>query len=118
MMLEGKGYKDITDYCLEDRRNFLMMTWVDSDVVDMVSTIYEGYETLTKERKRTRENQLTRRSVRAVWESADHTVVIDIPQCIDDYNICMGGVDKAYQLMSGLKSRLRCRRTWMPIMVT
>ena len=27
----------------------------------------------------------------------------------------MGGVDKAYQLMSSLKPRLRCRRTWMPL---
>ena len=115
-----KEYKDVNDkrfntlYCLPDPKNFLIMRWVDNDVVDMVSTVHEGYETVTKARKHLRENQLNRANVRSVWGS-DHTVNINIPQCINDYNNCMGGVDKAYQLMSGLKPQIRCRRTWMPM---
>jgi hypothetical protein len=97
-------------------KNFLIMRWVDNDVVDMVSTVHDGFETVTRARKRPRENQLNRAAVRTVWGS-HWEAVVDIPQCINDYNTTMGGVDKAYQLMSGLKPRLRCRRTWMPMWI-
>jgi hypothetical protein len=90
------------------------MRWVDNHVVDMVSTVHDGFETVTRARKRPRENQLNRVAIRTVWGS-HWEAVVDIPHCIDDYNTTMGGVDKAYQLMSGLKPRLRCRRTWMPM---
>jgi hypothetical protein len=82
-------------------------------VVDMVSTVHDGFETVTRARKKPRENQLNRAAVRSVSGSHWEAVSIDIPQCIDNYNNLMGGVDKAYQLMSGLKPRLRCRRTRM-----
>jgi hypothetical protein len=115
-----REYKRINDkrfntlYTLPDRRNFLMMRWVDNDVVDLVSTVHTGNECVKKARKRPRENQLNRKNVREVWGSSA-VVDIIIPKVIDDYNNCMGGVDKAYQLMSGYKPRLRCRRTWMPM---
>jgi hypothetical protein len=110
--IDDKRYNTL--YLLPDPKNFLIMRWVDNDVVDMVSTVHDGFETVTRARKRPRENQLNRAAVRSVWGS-HWEAVIDIPQCIDEGNNSMGGVDKAYQLMSGLKPRLRCRRTWMPM---
>jgi hypothetical protein len=115
-----RAYKSIDDkryntlYLLPDPKNFMIMRWVDNDVVDMVSTVHDGFETVTRARKKPRENQLNMAAVRSVWGS-HWEAVIDIPQCIDEGNNSMGGVDKAYQLMSGLKPRLRCRRTWMPM---
>jgi hypothetical protein len=81
---------------LPDRR------WVDNDVVDMVTTVDSGLEAISKFRKRPRENQINRKhAVREVW-GAQPVKEIDIPVVIDDYyNNCMGGVDKAYQLISG-----------------
>jgi hypothetical protein len=116
-----RTYKAIDDKCFNtlyllpdcDPKNFLMIRWVDSDFVDMVSTVHDGFETVTRARKKPR-NQLNRRAVRSVWGS-NWKALIDIPQRIDDYNNTMGGVDKAYQLMSELKPRLRCWRTWMPM---
>jgi hypothetical protein len=114
-------YKRVTDkrfntvYFLPDRRDFLMMRWVDNDVVDMVTTAHNGLEMVPKFRKRPRENQINRKHVREVW-GAQPVKEIDIPVVIDDYNNCiMGGVDKAYQLISGYKPTLRCRRIWMPM---
>jgi hypothetical protein len=110
--IDDKRYNTL--YLLPDPKNFLIMRWVGNDVVDMVSTVHDGFETVRRARKRPRENQLNRAAVRTVWGS-HWEAIVDIPQCIDDYNTTMGGVDKAYQLMSGLKPRLRCRRTWMPM---
>jgi hypothetical protein len=51
----------------------------------MVSTVHDGFETVTRARKKPRENQLSRAAVRSVWGS-NWQAIIDIPQCIDDYN--------------------------------
>lgn len=115
-----REYKRIDDkrfntaYLMEDKRNFLMMRWVDNDVVDMVTTIHDGYSTVLKLRKRPRENPLNRHNVRQVWGD-NWGANIDIPEMVDNYNCWMGGVDKAYQLISYYKPRLRCRRTWLPL---
>lgn len=115
-----KEYKRIKDnryntlYSFVDKRNFLLQRWVDNDEVDMCTTVHEGIETVLRQRKRPRENQFNRRNVRAVWGSSWCANIV-IPQVIDDYNKYMGGVDKAYQLISNYKPKLRCRRTWMPM---
>jgi hypothetical protein len=115
-----KEYKRVKDnryntvYSLEDKRNFLMMRWIDNTEVDMVTTVHDGYETVTKMRKHPRENQNNKSNIRHVWGS-DWGVNIDIPQVINDYNCTIGAVDKAYQMISNYKPKLRCRRTWMPM---
>jgi hypothetical protein len=38
--------------------------------------------------------------------------------CVHNYNYWMGGVDKAYQLISYYKPTLRCRRTWLPLLIS
>jgi hypothetical protein len=80
----------------------------------MCTTVHEGIETFLRKRKRPRENQFNKQNVRAVWGNNWCANVV-IPQVIDDYNKYMGGVDKAYQLISNYKPKLRCRRTWMPM---
>jgi hypothetical protein len=42
---------------------------------------------------------------------------IEIPQVIDDYNHWMLGVDKSDQLIAYYRPEIRCRRTWMPILL-
>ena len=49
----GLAHKDVVDkrfntvYLLDDPKNFLLLRWVDNDVVDMVTTVHDGYETIT-----------------------------------------------------------------------
>ena len=51
-----KVYKDVNDkrfytvYLLPEPKNFLLLRWVDSDVVDMVSTVHEGNSYKAKEK--------------------------------------------------------------------
>ena len=80
----------------------------------MVSTVHTGDEEVLKRRKKPRENQFNRKNVRQVWGS-NWCANIKIPGCINDYNNMMGGVDKAYQMISNYRPKLRCRRTWMPM---
>jgi hypothetical protein len=115
-----REYKRVVDpeynkvHLLDDKRNFLMMRWIDNGEVDMLTTVHDGYETVRRLRKRPRETQINSRNVRRVWGS-DWGKTIHIPQVIDDYNNTMGAVDKAYQMISNYKPKLRCRRTWMPM---
>jgi hypothetical protein len=100
---------------IDDRRNFLMMRRVDNGEVDMLTTVHDGYETVRRLQKRPRETQINSRNVRMVWGNDDWGKTIHIPQVIDDYNKTMGAVDKAYQMISNYKPKLRCRRTWTPM---
>jgi hypothetical protein len=40
-----------------------------------------------------------------------------MPQVIDDYNHWMLGVDKADQFIAYYRAKIRCRQTWMPIIM-
>lgn len=115
-----REYKRIEDdrfntfYTMEDKRNYLIMRWVDNKPVDFVSTIHTGDEVIEKLRKRPRETHLNRGHVRRVWGN-DWGVRINIPKVVDDYNTMMGGVDKAYQMICYYRPELRCKRVWMPM---
>ena len=87
---------------------------MDAGEVDMVTTVHNRYEVVLRKRKRPRENVKNRQQLRNVWGNS-WAVNIEIPQVIDDYNHYMGGCDKAYQLISNYKPKLRCRRTWFPM---
>ena len=115
-----KEFKRIEDnrfntlYSMPDKRNFLIMRWVDNRPVDFVTTVHDGNEVIEKLRKRPRETHLNKGHVRRVWGN-DWGVHIEIPCIVDDYNNMMGGVDKAYQMISYYRPKLRCRRIWMPM---
>ena len=103
-----------TLYLLNDVKNFLILRWIDNNVVTMVSTIHTGYETAIRLRWKPRENQVNKAHVRNVWGELP-VIPISIPKVIDNYNHWMGGVDLADQYISYYRPNIRCRRTWMPI---
>jgi hypothetical protein len=49
-----------------------------------------------------------------VWGN-NYSAKLEIPKMINDYNHWMNGVGKADQLISYYRTKLRCRRTWMPV---
>jgi hypothetical protein len=67
-------------------------------------------------RKKPRPTSTNKQHLNTVWGQSAKAR-IDIPGMIDDYNHYMGGVDIADQLISYYRSNLRCRRTWMPLML-
>jgi hypothetical protein len=77
----------------------MLMRWIDNGVVDMVSTIHTGCETIVKKRRKPRETSTNYRHITTVFGS-EWEKMIAIPGCIDDYNHTMNGVDEAYQLIS------------------
>jgi hypothetical protein len=90
------------------------MRWIDNGVVDMVSTVHTGQETIVKRRRKPRETSTNYRHITTVFGS-DWEKMIAIPGCIDDYNHTMNGVDKAYQLISYYHPGIRCGKKWMPM---
>ncbi|KAG7354989.1 transposase IS4 [Nitzschia inconspicua] len=116
----AQEYKDIEDqrfntlYCWHHQDNYLVCRWIDNNVVNMVTTIHTGDETIPRARRKPRQTSTNRNHVRLVWGN-DPKVTVDIPGMIDDYNHWMGGVDKADQYISYYRPNLRCRRSWMPI---
>jgi hypothetical protein len=110
-------YKQIVDWryntlyklpCEKDNQQFLLMRWIDNGVVDMVSTVHTGRETIVKKRRKPRETSSNYPHVLTVFGN-DWEKMIAIPGCIDDYNFTMNGVDKAYQLISYYRPRIRCQ---------
>ena len=99
---------------MNNAKNFLMLRWINNNVVNMVSTIHTGYETATRLRRRPRENPVNKNHIRMVWGELP-VIPVSIPRIVDDYNHWMGGVDKADQLIAYYRHNLRCRRNWMPI---
>jgi len=97
--------------------SMILLTFlIDNNVVTMVSTIHTGRETVLRQRRRPRITQVNRNHIRSVW--GNHAVFpIEIPGVIDDYNHWMLGVDKSDQLIAYYRPEIRCRRTWMPIML-
>jgi hypothetical protein len=96
-----------------DKNDYLVGQWRDNGDVLMVSTIHNGHDTCMKKRRRPQESQNNKRHVQRVW-GENHTVT-KIPGMINDYNSWMNGVDKADQFITYYRTKLRCRRTWMPI---
>ena len=113
-------FRAITDgrfntlYCWQHEDNYLVCRWIDNKDVWMVSTIHTGYETVTNKRRKPRITETNRNNLPIVYGN-EHTITIDIPKVIDDYNHWMGGVDVADQLISYYRPNVRCRRVWMPI---
>ena len=93
-----------------------MYRWVDNSVVTMVSTMHDPNDSVVRARRRPRTTQVNRRHVQTVWGD-DYIKDIAIPAVIDDYNHWKVGVDTFDQLLAILMCDLRCRRTWMPMMI-
>jgi hypothetical protein len=114
-------YKNINDtrfntWYVWHEDDYSICRWVDNNVVNMVTTIHTGDETITQKRRRPKPNNLNRANIQAAWGSS-HVANIDIPMVIDDYNHWMGGVDKADQLIAYYRPDLRCRRVWVPLLL-
>ena len=115
-------YREIKDtrfntlYSLPGRKgDYVMCRWVDNNITTMVSNVHTGTETVLRHRKKPRPTNVNRANLNAVWGN-EYVREIRIPKIIDDYNYTMNGVDKADQLIAYYRPRVRCRRTWMPIM--
>ena len=120
--IRAEEIKDIKDkkfntlYWINDADDYRIFRWIDNNVVMMVSTIHTGEESLKRARRKPRVTDKNKGHVRLVWGD-NHTVNIKIPLLIDDYNHWMLGVDVADQLIAYYRAKIRCRRTWMPIML-
>ena len=95
---------------------YVTYRWVDNNIVTLVSTIHDPNASVVKARRRPRTTQVNRRHVRAVWGD-DPVKDIAIPAVVNDYNHWKVGVDVFDQLLASLFPDLRCRRTWIPLMI-
>ena len=86
-----------TLYWMVDKDDYLIMRWVDNNVVTMVSNFHQPHEKVKKERKKLRTNIANKKHVESVWGS-NPKKLIEIPKVINDYNNWMRGVDRADQL--------------------
>ena len=95
----------------------LAILWIDNGPVTMLSTIHglkEPSWQVEKNRKRPRKSSLNAEKVRKIFGNKSRQNLM-IPRVIDSYNLHMGGVDIADQLMSYNSVQLTTRRTWMPL---
>ena len=81
----------------------------------MVSSLHEETNTVVRVRRKPRATTTNRQHLERVWGNTPKAPVC-IPMVIDNYNHWMLGVDKWNQLRAYYRHKLRCRRTWMPIM--
>ena len=102
---------------MNDKNNYKIFRWIDNSVVKMVSTVHTGCEgeNIEANRRRPRVNPINKNNVAHVWGN-EHRRKVKIPLIINDYNHWMNGVDIADQLIANYRAKLRCRRTWMPLM--
>ena len=102
----------------DPKGNFRMFRWIDNNIVKMVSNIHMGTEdeVIMKPRKKPRLNEFNRKHICLVWGD-DHVVSIKIPTLINNYNMWMLGVDLVDQLIAYYRPKIRCRRTWMPLLL-
>ena len=56
-----------TVYTLNDERNFLILRWVDNNIVTMVSTIHTGEETIVRNRRKPRVTSTNKNHLNTVW---------------------------------------------------
>ncbi len=113
---DNKDDRFNTVYFQHAKENFLILRWVDNNVVTFVSTTHKPEAAVLKARRRPRSTNTNKNHINDVWGKA-HRATIKIPQIVDDYNMWMGGVDKADQFIAYYRPNLRCRRTWMPVML-
>lgn len=124
-------------YYTHDKDNYLIVRWVDNNVVKMISTVHLPNESVLKIRRKPRITTTNKSNVDLIWKDS-HTVEIHIPkvavislctvivmhtslltsfvsQIIDDYNMWMCGVDICDQLIAYYNPQLRHRRNWLPM---
>lgn len=99
-----------------DQLGTLVVRWVDNSCVLMVSTVHSPHEKILRPRKKPRQTATNKSHLDLVWNNGPIRN-IHIPRIINDYNHFMGGVDLSDQLISYYTPNLRCRRTWMPMMI-
>lgn len=104
-------------YYIPDHDNtFLTYRWVDNSVVTLVSTMHDPNASVLTARRRPRMTQTNKNHVAAVW-GEDYVKDIAIPKVVSDYNVWKVGVDTFDQYLAYMMPDLRCRRTWMPLMI-
>ena len=103
---------------MNDKDNYRIFRWVDSSVVKFVSNVHRGTqnESITKDRRRPRINELNKAGVRFIWRE-NQSRKIRIPGIINDYKHWVLGVDVVDQLIANYRPKLRCRCTWISIML-
>ena len=104
-----------TLYCLNDQLNFRIFHWVDNNIMTMVSTIYNGKDTILPHRQKPRTTTTNWNHVNVVWGS-NPMRAIEIPKVINNYNHWMLGVDKSNQFIAYHCPTVCARRYWMAMM--
>ena len=103
-------------HLVSHENDYVTYRWVDNNVVTLVSTLHDPNHTVVKDRRRPRTTQVNKRHIARVWGD-DYVKPIAIPAVVDDYNHWKTGVDAFDQLIAYLICDVRCRRTWMPLMI-
>ena len=88
---------------------------MDNNIVTIVTTLHTPNESVLSVRKKPHATSTNKGHLERVW-GPDYEKAVQIPRTIDDYNHYMLGCDRADQLISNYRLKLRCRRIWMPIM--
>ena len=90
---------------------------IGNNIVNMVSTVHSGCEgeDVKVNRRRSGINPVNKNNVANVW-GKQHRRRIFISVITNDYNHCINGVDITDQLIANYRPKIRCRRTWMPLM--
>ena len=116
-----------------DSHGVLISLWRDNAVVRFATTIHEGTEWITQERKKPRDSSSSAAIAKAPFEVFPkpgalnptqigqktkeyvHVRPLPVPKMVDDYNHFMNGVDIADQLRARFSTQLQSSRTWMPM---
>ena len=99
-----------------DKHGTLVLRWIDNGVVLLVSTVHNVEEDVLRPRKKPRRTKTNSKFIDVVWKDGP-VRKLRIPRLIDDYNHWMGAVDVADQRIAYYAPDMRCRRTWMPMML-
>ena len=99
-----------------DEFGTLNVRWVDNNNVLLVSTAHCPHERIERLRRKPRLTTTNRNHVNQVW-GQEHRKLIEIPLIVDDYNLNMGGVDVADQIIANYTPLFRFHRTWMPLFI-
>lgn len=95
--------------------DYLMCRWVDNNVVTVVTNVHKGTKVMESHRKKPRATKTNKKHLEEVW-GEEYVRTVKIPKLIDNYNNTMNGVNKADQLISYYRPKVRCRRIWIPLM--
>ena len=106
-----------TLYCKDHPGNFRMFCSLDNNIVKLVSNIHSGNvdESVMKARKKPRLNNVNCVTCKTIWKESS-VANVKIPQIINNYNYWMLGCDLCDQMIAYYRAKVRCQRTWMPIM--